>query len=509
MLAKLRHRAFVVGVLAIGVVFAMPLAAAFGTGVDAANVPMMKNAGATAQYGQTWVGAWMKTSGWSVFETDMRTMRDNGAIPVVMWYYWGDSISTSCVSYGCSGRTKGEWDSMARDMATRAKSIMGSSPFLVVLEPEFNKNGISSMESFDGYLADQARAIKAIAPNAKIVVGFGYWGGWDIFDRAVAASDYTGFQLLRGSTRDSQSVALGAADQIITVTKQLKAKFGKDVVMFDLAIATYGGWEWVQEKVLQSVQAKRAEMDAAGMRVLIWRYVYDNGYSSGYYGPAESTWGVKYANGGNKAGYDDLLTLIRGSSGTTLVSAPAPTTTTTTTSTATGSFTEVSGNNWWIQAKAPGSPTRVEARVNGGSPVAMARQSWGPYAVSTYAPTGAIVQITAVYADGSTIVASYSWPSATPTSATVATDSPTGAASFDASFTCVKASNWWTQACVTSGQSIASVDVRVNGGSWMALTKQSWGGWARSFAMSPGSKVEFRATSTSGATDVSTAYTST
>ena len=27
----------------------------------------------------------------------------------------------------------------------------------------------------------------------------------------------------------------------------------------------------------------------------------------GYYGPAESTWGVKYSSGGNKAGYDDVL----------------------------------------------------------------------------------------------------------------------------------------------------------------------------------------------------------
>jgi len=48
---------------------------------------------------------------------------------------------------------------------------------------------------------------QGIAPEAKTVVGFGSWGGYDLFDRAVGASDYTGFQLMRASTRNSASEA--------------------------------------------------------------------------------------------------------------------------------------------------------------------------------------------------------------------------------------------------------------------------------------------------------------
>lgn len=487
---------------AAGVVFAMPLAGAVGWGVDAAHVVEMKNAGATPAYGQTWVGLWMKKSGWGGFESQLRTMRDNGVTPVIMWYYWGDSISQNCVKYGCDGRSKWDWDNMARDLANRADAIMGGKTYYIVLEPEFNKQGIPGWETFDGYLEAQARMFRAEAPGAKLVVGFGYWGGWDSFDRAVAASDYTGFQILRGSTRDSSTVAINAADQMISVSKQLKGRFGKSVVVFDLGIATYGGWEWVQEASLKRVIAKSGEMDAAGIKFVVWRYVYDNNYSSGYFGPAESTWGVKYSWGGKKAAYDELVTLIKGGSGAeTGGSYTPPATSAPTTS---NPFSGVSGNNWWVQAKASGSPSSVTASVNGGSPVALKWQSWGAWAVSTYMPTGSVVTLTAKYGDGSTRSASYSWPSATLTSGGTTSGSTGG---FDAKFRDTSGNDWWVQVYVDGNQAVSKVEARVNGGSWVALSKRSWGAWATSTHAPDGSRLEFRATSSTGATDTSGAYT--
>lgn len=488
------------GLALVGVVFAMPLAAALSFGVDAASVPAMKNAGATPTYGQTWVGKWMHSSGWSGFESDLRTMRDNGVTPVIMWYYWGDSITPSCVTYGCSGMSRGDWDAMARTMASKAAAIMGSRTFYVVLEPEFNKAGISDMEAFDGYLESQAKSIKSLAPSVKIVVGFGHWGGWDKFDRAVAQSSLTGFQILRGSTRDSSSSALAAADDMIRISKALQSRFGKDTMVFDLGIATYGGWEWVQEKSLQNVIAKRGELDAAGVRAIVWRYVNDNGYSSGYYGPAESSWGVKYSWGGKKAAYDELVTLLQGSS-TTAAAAPAPAPTSAPSAPTSGdAFSGVAGNEWWIQAKVAGSPTRVEASVNGGSGVALSYRSWGAWAASTHLPAGASVTLRASYADGSQESATYTWGASGPTSGGAT------ASGFDATFSGVKVDAWWVQASVSGTSSLAKVEARVNGGAWTTLTKQSWGGYAKSIPVPSGGKVEFRATSTSGATDVSGAY---
>lgn len=480
--------------MAIAAFLALPLAAALPAGVDATGIRDAQASGVTPKLGQIWVGPWMKSSGWGAFENGMRDMRDKGVTPVVLWYYWGDSISVDAVKYGRDGRTKWEWDAMARDMAGRINSIMGGRETLVVLEPEFNKQGISQWETFDGYLADQSYAIQAIAPGVKTVVGFGHWGGWEIFDRAMAASDYSGFQMMRGSTRDSVASAEGAADQSLSITKTLKARFGKGVYLYDLAIASYGGWEGVQERSIQRFVAKAGELEAAGLRGIVWRYMRDNSYSSGYYGPAESSWGVITTWGAKKPAHDDVIALLRGGQAAatstttyTAASAPAP---------SGNPFTNVKGNEWWIQADVSGGPTAVHARVNGGTWVALSKQSWGSWAVSTRAPTGSVVELRATYAGGATRSASYAWPSATPTGGATTTGT------FDATFTNVKGNDWWIQASVGANQPLAKVNVRVNGGAWTPLAKQSWGAWAVSTRIPYGSWVELQAVSSTGATEM-------
>ncbi len=86
------------------------------------------------------------------------------------------------------------------------------------------------------------------------------------------------------------------------------------------------------------------------------------------------------------------------------------------------------------------------------------------------------------------------------------TPPPPPPAGFDATFTGVKGNEWWVQATVSGNQPIAKVEARVNCGStWVALTNEGWG-WAKSLHVPNGSKVDFRATSTSGATDLSGGY---
>lgn len=491
--------------LTCGLVFALPLAGALSWGSDAAvGVGDLRSAGASPTYGQTWVGPWMKSSGWSGFEGDLKRMRDQGVTPVVMWYYWGDSISVDCVAHGCSGRTRGDWDAMAGEMARRANAIMGGKTFIVVLEPEFNKQGISDWETFDGYLESQAWSIRGKAPSAKVAVGFGYWGGFDKFDRAVAASHYTGFQLLYGSTRNSAYEAERSVDKIVSVGKDLKARFGKPVLMFDFGVATYGGWEGVQERALRNVAARSGDIEAAGVFAIIWRYTRDNTYSSGYFGAAESTWGVKYANGANKPGFDDLAALVKGRSGaaapTTSTTAPAPSATTAPPS----AFTSVKGNAWWVQANVAGGPRSVTVSVDGKTPVALAFQPWGAWAKSVAAPTGSIVTLKATYADGTSASASYRWPGAVPVTPSAA--APATSASFTASFWDIKGNEWWVQTQASGSTPIASVSVRVDGGAWVPVTKHSWG-YGVSVHAPPGSQVQFRATATDGASALSAVKT--
>ncbi|HEX2022906.1 MAG TPA: hypothetical protein VHH36_09325, partial [Candidatus Thermoplasmatota archaeon] len=424
-------------VAAMAALLAAPLASAsLSIGVDAASVDDVRAAGATPAYGQIWVGTWTNSAnGWASYESALRDLRDQGVTPVVMWYYWGDGISVDAVKYGRDGKSLWQWNWMAEELARRADGVLDWRPFYVVLEPEFNKNGIQSWETFDGYLAEQAQDVKREAPNARVVVGFGHWGGWDLFDRAMAASDLSGFQQLRASTRDSSSEAIGLADEALRITRDLKGRFGKGVLLYDLGVATYGNWEWVQEKSLQRFSALSGDLERAGLKGVVWRYLRDNSYSSGYFGAAESSWGVLTSWGSKKAGFDDLMALMRGSSTST------SSTSTPSTSTAPSSaFSDVKGNEWWIQATVAGSPARVEARVNGGAWGPLAKQPWGAWAVSKHAPTGSTVELRATYGDGSSRSASYPWPPGASSS------------SFDASFSGVDGNAWWIQASVSANQ---------------------------------------------------------
>jgi hypothetical protein len=91
----------------------------------------------------------------------------------------------------------------------------------------------------------------------------------------------------------------------------------------------------------------------------------------------------------------------------------------------------------------------------------------------------------------------------TPTSTSTGTSSPTGG-TFSAPFTGVRGNEWWVQANVgTNGPSIAKVHVRLDGGAWQPLAKQSWGAWAASYHIVQGTIVQFQATASDGRTDLS------
>lgn len=98
-------------------------------------------------------------------------------------------------------------------------------------------------------------------------------------------------------------------------------------------------------------------------------------------------------------------------------------------------------------------------------------------------------------------------PSSTPpppSSPPPASSSPPG---FSAAYEVPPGVNeWWVEVKVTSNQTVASVDARVNAGEWTALARTSWGTWAKSFFVPAGSQVQFRSTSSTGAQNLSQTF---
>lgn len=183
--------------------------------------------------------------------------------------------------------------------------------------------------------------------------------------------------------------------------------------------------------------------------------------------------------------------------------APAPAPATVSSSFAV-TFEPKPGNNWWVETKATSAQTiaGVSASVNGGAPVALAKNQWGAWSKSFYVPTGATLKFTAVSSTGATNVsASYRWPTAT----LVSSPTPTPAPTPSVTFTPKNGNEWWVQVAV-SGSPI-KVEAMDTGGPWTALALRSWGDWATSFRVETGHLVQYRATFANGTVAQSCAFT--
>lgn len=77
---------------------------------------------------------------------------------------------------------------------------------------------------------------------------------------------------------------------------------------------------------------------------------------------------------------------------------------------------------------------------------------------------------------------------------------------FTATFSNVRGNNWWVETNVTADGTIAGVDARANGGTWVPLSATTWGSWARSLSTSTSGTFEFRARSNNNELSMSGAY---
>src|ERR1041385_878049 len=206
-------------------------------GMESAAISSQKTAGVAPDYGTFWIGSWTLKSGWGGPDSQLTNMKNAGVTPAVHFYYWGDDISPSCVENGCWSnldqvqKDRAHWQTLAQQFTDHLNAQMGGKPVVVFLETEFNKGGIETYEPFDGYLADKATFIHQTYPAAQIVLAFGNWGSqyWGTFDRAAAASDMTGIQGMRGSTRDSLATYQTLYSGLQAGANTLHSKFGKPI----------------------------------------------------------------------------------------------------------------------------------------------------------------------------------------------------------------------------------------------------------------------------------------
>jgi len=510
-------------------------------GMAVRNVDALVVAGAEPDMAVFWVGPWMHVYGWGGFDRALDDAVRKGVTPVIHFWYWGDDISASCVQSGCTNRYHGvalsraDWDAMAATLQSKLQSRLDGREAIVIVETEFNKkdiDGATYAPTFDALLARKLDQFASV-PGVDVVVSFGNWRSenWDRFPLAIGSSDMLGFQTMRASTKDSDASYQAAVDAVRAASSHLHVRYDKATILTDLALSTYPSskYERMQAAEITELFAREDELRDVGLRAVLYRDLVDNPKADtrNYYGEAERHWGFVRADASQKLALAEWVEGVRAAR-----AEPAPTATrleeaanvaedaevtTVDAAVATGEvepdaepvldpppavepapavaawspFSNVKGNEWWIEARVAGSPTDVSARVNGGTSVPLALKSWGSFAVSTRAPAGLTVEITARYANGTVATQPFRWTEATPLAAPTVTSGTTTTATSSSSsttstttttsaawnpFTKVQGNEWWVQANVAGGPS--RVTASVNGSAAVALTLQSWGGYA-------------------------------
>jgi PKD repeat protein len=307
-----RIAAAALGIALLAPALALPAAAveapaAMRFGMDINSIQPQTDAGIKPDYGLFWVGVWNLKSGWGSPDNQMDKARAAGVTPVIQFYYWGDDISQSCITNGCwsslhnSWKDQANWSKLAQQLVDHLHARMQGKPAVIVLETEFNKGGVNTWEPLDAMLEEKARFFKEKYPASTVVLGFGNWGRdkWGTFDRAAAASDMTGVQAMRGSTRNSLTSYYGLVDGTLDGAKALKQTFGKPVFVSDVALSSYPEPEYLghQANMTKALFDRMPELKAAGIQALVYRTFKDNPNMdlANYYGQAERHWGMAWA----------------------------------------------------------------------------------------------------------------------------------------------------------------------------------------------------------------------
>jgi predicted phosphodiesterase len=173
-----------------------------------------------------------------------------------------------------------------------------------------------------------------------------------------------------------------------------------------------GGNEWwVQVAVVGSSIARVESMDTGGAWVVLPKQSWGDYAASYHVEPGHLVQHRAVLTNGSIV--TSCWYTHPGATCTTTAPAPAPTPAP---GTFAATFKNVRGNAWWVEsdvAVSGGTLAGVDARVNGGAWIALAKTSWGSWAKSIAAPSGSHVEFRARATDGQAATsASYAWPPA-------------------------------------------------------------------------------------------------
>lgn len=244
---------------------------------------------------------------WYSAEDIQRKYIDRGYTPVFIFYWFADDISPDFVETNREAYLKD-----LQRFTTFIQQIDGEK--LVILNPEFNQNGIGAYAPFNDLLIESMQMVRQ-APDTKVSFCVGDFGdysyvrdlqNWKTFHpsivRAAQEADFISFQEMRAVTRNSVQGLDQTPYRALEFARYLHETYNKPTFFAYLALSSYGPeGEDVQDAVYKQFSALlpifKQQADLIGFNSF---HLLDVPYHQGYFKEAEKHFGLMDQRGREK-----------------------------------------------------------------------------------------------------------------------------------------------------------------------------------------------------------------
>jgi len=231
---------------------------------------------------------------------------EKGYTPIFIIYWYRDDISPDFVQ-----EHEDEYFDFLQKCKVYLNKIKGKK--YVILNPEYNENGVSKWEGFNDIMKKSYYILKD--NNTILGYGLGDFGNYNItFDyaafksfeksfKAVKYFDFIAFQEMRAITKNSKSAILNTPYRSLEFAKYLHEKYHKPTFLAYLAISSYMSRKLqneVYKRYSQLMPLFKKEANLIGFNIF---HLFDRPQQVGYFSQAEKYFGIIDKNGNKKPSY--------------------------------------------------------------------------------------------------------------------------------------------------------------------------------------------------------------
>ncbi|MFI3245723.1 MAG: hypothetical protein R3Y10_04435 [Ferrimonas sp.] len=244
----------------------------------------------TAQTATLWI---TRHSDWRWLHSALlRMSSQEGYTPMISLWYFGDEISPEFV--------KQQWPAYLKMIHQQLIPLLSQVPTAyLLLEPEFNKNGIERWPEWDQRMLEVIALIRAKLPHVQLGLVLGDWDptGTRSFNSAresIQASDFIGTMLMVANYTESAHTDPDWSPWIRTLRlgQQLQQQFNKPWMIAYVAIASEPSWQQRQQIELAKLSHYLTQMRQYGLFALNWFSVVDEPNQTGWFADAETSFGL-------------------------------------------------------------------------------------------------------------------------------------------------------------------------------------------------------------------------